>query len=128
MTQVSDYLAQSSHYIDEQSSAIIEEMTDEQFRILMVATNEMLGVGEMTQSEPGIDNSLTKTNESIADFDNSRAIHWAEQGIREEMDIGIPAVKYDRIQMHKSQPRQTFMVIDFNEYRVVMRIYRYRFQ
>jgi hypothetical protein len=118
MTKVTDFLAQAAHYIDEGSRSIVECLTDDQFAILVAATDEYCGGSD---SEPGIDSTLVRTRGTIADFDNSRAQHWNERGSREVLAIGAEAVKFERVQMLKGQPRQDFIVVDLGDYRVVVK-------
>lgn len=116
MTRIAAYLEQAAHYIDEGSRAIVESLTEGQFDILVAATEEASGGG----TEPGIDSTLVRTRETIADFDASRLGHWSERGDREEIDLGAPAVKYERVQMNKGQPRVSFVVVDLGDYRVAV--------
>lgn len=118
MTIVTDFLAQAAHYIDEGSRSIVEGLTEDQFAILVAATDEYCGGSD---SEPGIDSTLVRTHETIADFDASRAQHWNERGSREVLEIGVEAVKFERVQMLKGQPRHDFIVVDLGEYRVVVK-------
>ena len=118
MTTVTDFLTQAAHYIDEGSRSIVEVLTDDQFAILVAATDEYC---DGRNSEPGIDSTLVRTHETIADFDASRAQHWNERGSREVLEIGAEAVKFERVQMLKGQPRVSFIVVDLGEYRVVVK-------
>ena len=118
MTTVTDFLTQAAHYIDEGSRSIVEVLTDDQFAILVAATDEYCGGSE---SEPGIDSTLVRTHATIADFDASRAQHWNERGSREVLEIGAEAVKFERVQMLKGQLRHDFVVVDLGEYRVVVK-------
>lgn len=118
MTIATDYLAQAAHYIDEGSRSIVEALTDDQFALLVAATDEYCGGSD---NEPGIDSTLVRTHETIADFDASRAKHWNERGSREALEIGVDAVKFERVQMLKGQPRHDFIVVDLGDYRVVVK-------
>ena len=117
MTKISAYLDQAAHYIDEGSRAIVEGLSENQFDIIVAATDEYCGG---TDSEPGIDSTLVRTNETVADFDASRANHWSERGSREDINIGAPAVKFEKVRLFKGQSRRTFIVVDLGEYRVVV--------
>ncbi|MBK9496692.1 MAG: hypothetical protein IPO08_19760 [Xanthomonadales bacterium] len=117
MTAVSDFLTQAANYIDDGSRAIVEGLTDDQFAILVAATDEWSGGG----TEPGIDSTLVRTHETFADFDASRASHWSQRGCREELVVGAPAVKFEDVQMFKGQSRHTFIVVDLGDYRVVVK-------
>lgn len=121
MTVVTEFLTQASHHIDEASRGIVEQLTDEQFAILVAATDEYCGACNKGTSEPGIDSTLVRTNETLIDFDASRAQHWVERGSREDIDVGAPAIKYERVQMLKGQPRHNFILVDLGEYRVVVK-------
>jgi hypothetical protein len=118
MATVTEFLAQADHYIDEESRSILEVLTDDQFAAVVAATDEYCGGSD---SEPGIDSTLVRTHETIGDFDASRAQHWNERGIRKVLEIGVDAVKFERVQMIKGQPRHDFIVVDFGEYRVVIK-------
>lgn len=118
MNIVTEFLNQAAHYIDKGSRSIIERLTDDQFAVLVAATDEYCGGSD---SEPGIDSTLLRTNETIADFDASRAEHWNERGCREELAIGVDAVKFEQVQISKGQPRHDFIVVDMGEYRVVVK-------
>jgi len=116
MTKVAEYLTEAAHYIDEGSRSIVESLTDAQFAIIVAAT-DALNEG---CNEPGIDNGLVRTYETIPDFDDSRS-KWNERGSRKELAIEAPAVKFDRVQMIKGQPRTDFVVVDLGDFRVVVK-------
>lgn len=117
MNSVTEFLAQAAHYIDAGSRSIVEGLSEDQFAVLVAATDESSGGGE----EPGIDSTLVRTHETFADFDASRVNHWSQRGYREELDLAAPAIKYESVQMFKGQPRHSFIVVDFGEYRVVVK-------
>lgn len=117
MTVVSEFLIEAAHYIDEGSRSIVECLTDDQFSVLVAATNEWSGGG----TEPGIDSTLVRTHETFADFDDSRSNYWSQRGYREELNLAAPAIKFEDVQMFKGQPRHTFIVVDLGEYRVVVK-------
>lgn len=50
----------------------------------------------------------------------SRAEHWSQRGYREEVELAVPAVKFEDVQMFKGQPRRSFLVVDLGDYRVVV--------
>lgn len=115
MTQVSEYLADAGHYIDDGSRAVVEQLTDEQFAALAQASEYFCG------EEPGIDSTLVRTHETLADFDDSRANNWSERGDRDEVAFGEYAGRaYERAQLTKGQARRNFVVIDFGGIRVVV--------
>lgn len=115
MTIVTEYLTENADYIDAASHSIIGALTEEQFEMIIEATEEMGG------DEPGIDNTLTHTNETLADFDISRMENWNERGLREELDIGEGALKFEQVQQEKCQARCDFIVVDLGEYRLVLK-------
>lgn len=117
MTLVSEFLIEAAHYIDEGSRSIVEALTDEQFAILVAATDEYSGGG----TEPGIDSTLVRTAETFADFDASRAAHWSQRGTREELALDAPAIRFEDAQMFKGQLRHSFIVVDLGDYRVVVK-------
>ena len=121
MTKVTEFLAQASYYIDDCSAAIIEQLTDKQFDILVAATDEHCGNCDEERSEPGIDSNLVRTHETLNDFEASRTDYWTERGTKKDINIGVPAVKYEQVQMFKGQTRQNFIVVDLGEYRVVVK-------
>lgn len=117
MAQVTDYLKDSADYIDDSSLAVIEGLTDQQFAALVKATDEL----SPGSSDPGIDNSVVRTAETLEDFYNAQKQHWAECGAREVLDVnGFSAVKFERVQMRKGQPRRDFLVIDFGDFRAAL--------
>jgi hypothetical protein len=117
MTVVTKFLEQAAHYIDKNSAAIVEKLTDEQFAFLVSATEDLTDGG----NEPGIDSSLVRTHETLIDFDTSRSENWAERGARKDINVGVAAVKYEKVQVLKGQPRCDFIVVDLGDYRIVVK-------
>jgi len=117
---VDTYIAENSKpgfdYLGNDASALAQ-VTDEQWPSILAALDELNGGAK----DPGIDCKLVKTHETFADFDHSRAQHWAVRGTREEYDFGgIKAVKYERFQLHRGQLRETQIVIDLGDYRLCL--------
>ena len=117
MTIVSAYIAENTNYLDEGSRSILESLNDEQFAVLVAASDAQSDGCQ----EPGIDNGLVRTHETLEDFDKSRAAHWSQRGRREKCDINAPAIRFEDVQMFKGQPRHTFVVVDLGEFRVVVK-------
>ena len=89
--------------------AVIEQLTDEMF-----ASIEAAGI------DPGYE--LARTHETLEDFDNSRANHWATKGTREEKTFaGRAGRTYTGMQTLKCHRRETLTVVDCGEFRVAIR-------
>lgn len=111
------YIEENADYINESSLAAIEGLNEAEF-LALIETGSA-GYGE----DPGIDNEIAKTAETLADFDNSRAISWHEKGKRTECVFnGFAAIEYEDIQVAKGQQRRSIVVIDFGNIRSVVTI------
>ena len=117
MDIITNYLAENAPYLDEASRSIIETVTADQFAVLVAASDAQSNGCE----NPGIDNALVRSHETLEDFDHSRANHWRERGYRDELNIGVQALRFEDVQMIKGQPRVTFVVVDFGDFRVVVK-------
>lgn len=109
-----DFLAENQTYLNESSLHVLEAVTDAQFDALVAAT-------EATNNlEPGLDNSLVRTHETIEDFENSRQSHWTECRAAHRCEFaGYPAIHYRGVQMFRGQPRiHDLIVVDFGDFRV----------
>lgn len=116
MTKVADHIAENSSYLEEGTLAAIEGLTDEQFNTLRAAGDEV-GLGE----DVGINFEVVKTHETLADFAES-AKGWAECRYRDEYEVeGCEVVHYQEVQMFKGQPRHSFAVVDFGDFRLVIK-------
>jgi len=120
MKKVTDYLTENDEYLDKNSAIFIEELTDQQFNVLIAANDAFNGAYPKGSSNPGIDCKLVKTTETLAEFDDARTNHWQECALREEVHIGVPAIKYERVQTHKGRQRQNILVVDFGDFRVTL--------
>ena len=120
MNKVTDYLTENDEYLDENSAIVIEKLTDEQFNVLIAANDAFRGVYPKGNSNPGIDCNLVRTTETLAEFDDARTNHWQECALREEVNIGVPAIKYERVQTHKGCQRHNILVVDFGDFRVTL--------
>lgn len=108
-----------SHYVDEDSAVAIEGLPEDAWDVLVEASDSLLQAGR----DPGIDCSVTKTHETIAEFDKSRAESWSEKGGRFEHDIlGRPAVFYRDFQMRRGEPRHEQVLIDLGDCRAVLMV------
>jgi hypothetical protein len=105
-----EYVNENRTYLGD-SVDLLEAITDEQFQLLLRVTIEM------GNSDPGIDNSLVKTHETLADFESSSKDWWACSWAR----IKDGVVYYSDVQMHKGAPRISEMaIVDLGEFRVVL--------
>lgn len=120
MNKVTDYLTKNDEYLDENSAIVIEKLTDEQFNVLIAANDAFNGVYPRGSSSPGIDCNLVRTAETLADFDDARTNHWQECALRKEINIGVPAIKYERVQTHKGCQRHNILIVDFGDFRVTL--------
>lgn len=120
MNKVTDYLTENDQYLDENSAIVIEKLTDEQFNVLIAANDVFSGAYPKGSSNPGIDCNLVRTAETLDDFDDARTNHWQECALREEVNIGVPAIKYERVQTHKGRQRQNILIVDFGDFRVIL--------
>lgn len=101
-----EYLTDNRSYLGGDQVSLIETLTDAQFAALQSLT------ARMGNADPGIDNTIVKSHETLADFDASRLAHWRERGQREETAAaGFTAVIYSDFQMIKSQPRRSTMAV-----------------
>jgi hypothetical protein len=73
MTKATEYLNENEKYIADKSQvALIEPLNDEQFGALIEAGNDA-GHGDDF-------GNMTKTHETLADFESSRSAHWLQRG------------------------------------------------
>lgn len=117
-TAANEYLRENATYIDDVSAAVLEALTNDQLATIMAASDEFCGADD---SQPGIDNDLVRTDETIADYDEARLTAWRERGTREELELAAPAVFYEDAQAVKGQQRSSFVVVDLGEFRVVIK-------
>lgn len=108
-----EYLTENRAYLRDQAD-LIESLTEAQFQALLAITEEM------GNADPGIDNNLVRSHESLADYDDSRMNYWRERGGREEVSAAsFDAVIYTDFQMIKGQPRRSAMaVVQFDGFTV----------
>lgn len=110
------FIAENKEYLNTDDLACIEAMSEAAFQAVVKATRHKTG-----NAEPGIDCALTKTRETIADFDAARRDHWREKGARQDLSFdGFPAVFYDAVQMRGGERRASFIVIDAGEWRFIV--------
>lgn len=101
-------------YMDAASLAALEVLDDAAWPVLVEAC-QMAGAGD-----PGIDNEIALTHETLAEFDASRNA-WSERGEREEIEVsGTAGRVYENIQVHKGARRCNLIVLDFGAQRVTM--------
>ena len=117
MMTVTEYLSENSAYIGFDNLGVIEGLTECQFAALCAATVELCG-----DPEPGLACALVRTAEQIEDFDSARDRHWSERGKREDISFaGHAAVKYTRAQNRRGETRQDLIVVDFGDFRIVLK-------
>lgn len=107
------YLTENRSYLGDQSG-LIELLSEEQFQAVMALTETM------GNADPGIDNALVKSAETLSDFDDARTNHWRERGRREETTAaGFKAIIYSDFQAVKGQQRRSAMgVIQFDGFTI----------
>lgn len=116
--RLTDVLGDDASYCGDDSAAALEGLPAAAWPALVAACDEM-GCGDA----PGIDCAVAKTNETIDDFDASRAAHWSEPGRRSELDLaGRRAVMYERCQLRRGDQRLTQIVVDCGDSRAVLSI------
>lgn len=110
-----EYLTKNRSYLGK-SAEVIEMLTDEQFSALIDITRKM------GNADPGIDNDLVKTHETINDFNASREGYWNLKGDRAELFAGnFDAVIYRDFQMRKGQPRRAAMgIVEFDGFSITL--------
>jgi len=114
---VQDYIAANAKYLGERVSANLCQVPDAAWPGVVAALKELQGEAA---SDPGIDCDVVITNETLADFDDTRA-QWREKGDRDEIDCaGFKAVFFDGFQRFKGKPRERCIVLDVGEKRVVL--------
>ena len=102
------------NYMDDDSLTALESLDDSAWPVLVEAAR-LGGAGD-----PGIDNDIALTHETLAQFDDSRNA-WSERGEREEIEVsGTAGRVYENIQMHKGERRCNLIVLDFGAQRVTM--------
>lgn len=109
MTKAKDYCAnpEISNYADDMSLCHIGDLKDEQFDLLLKISAELSGA-----KEPGIDNTVTRCNEDVANFENSRATYWKECR-RAQIFDGYAL--YEGVQMRKGDQRRDFAVMEIGD-------------
>ena len=112
MTKLTAYIEENRNYLGD-SLIVLEQLTEAQFDVLRAVTRET------GNAEVGIDNHPVISHETIADFDDSRANHWAERGSRKASEIaGHQVVFYSRVQPLKGQQRCDIAVVQFDGFTV----------
>ena len=102
------------NYMDDDSLTALESLDDSAWPVLVEAAR-LAGAGD-----PGIDNEIALTHETLAQFDDSRNA-WSERGARREIEVGgVAGREYKDIQIAKGQRRQNLIVLDFGSQRVTM--------
>lgn len=107
-----DYIASITKYVQPETVDFLSAITDAQFNRLVEATEMMGG------SEPGIDNAMVKTHETLEDFDNSRRTHWAEC---RKASAGADYRHFEGVQMARGKTRiPDLVVVDLGDFRVAL--------
>jgi hypothetical protein len=107
-----DYIASIEKYVQPSTVDLLTSLTDEQFNRIVEATEMMGG------SEPGIDNAMVKTHETLEDFDNSRRQHWAEC---RKATAGADYRHFEGVQMARGKARiSDLVVVDLGDFRVAL--------
>ena len=109
-----EIIGDDANYMDDDSLATLEVLDDAAWPVLVEAAR-LAGAGD-----PGIDNDIALTHETLAQFDDSRN-GWTERGEREEIEVsGTAGRVYENIQVHKGARRCNLIVLDFGAQRVTM--------
>lgn len=107
-------IGDDANYMDDDSLAALEVLDDSAWRLLCKASH-IAGAGD-----PGVDNEIALTHETLDNFDASRH-GWSERGERREIEVsGIAGRVYKNIQTHKGERRCNLIVLDFGAQRVTM--------
>lgn len=100
------------NYMDDGSLAALESLDDSAWPVLVEAAR--------IAGDPGIDNEIALTHETLDNFDESWH-SWSERGERREIEVGGVAGRvYTGIQIARGQRRQNLVVLDFGNQRVTM--------
>lgn len=114
---VQDFIADNAKWLDERLAANLSQIDDAAWPALLAGLSKI----NPGATDPGIDCDIVVTAETLSDFDASREKHWAERGARAELDCaGFKAVFYDRFQVARGRRRESIIVIDVGDKRVVM--------
>jgi hypothetical protein len=105
------YLSENSKYIDDDSLAAIEQIPADKWATVMAAAEAI------DAADIGLDCTVAATRETLDDFEDSRAKHWAERGKCVRGD-GFSA--YSNIQIAKGRRRQSLAVIDCGDIRIAL--------
>ena len=109
-----EIIGDDANYMDDDSLTALESLDDSAWPVLVEAAR-LAGAGD-----PGIDNDIALTHETLAQFDDSRNA-WSERGEREEIEVsGMAGRVYENIQVHKGARRCNLIVLDFGSQRVTM--------
>ena len=115
MENIINYIEENRSYLGD-SLIVLEQLTDDQFNVLKAITEEM-GNGE----DVGIANTLVKSHENIADFDNSRLTQWSERGSREASEVqNHSVVYYNQFQTFKGKQRRDIAVVQFDGFTITL--------
>lgn len=117
MTLITEYLAANESYLDENSAAAISTLPDGTWSAILEALDEL----SCGARDPGIDCKVAITHETLDDFDAARTSRWSERGSRSEHEFqGLRALKFERFQLFRGQPRRDSVVVDLGDRRVAL--------
>ena len=116
---VSAYIAENSKpgfdYLGDAAVAL-SSIDDARWPAVLEALDELNCGG----TDPGIDCEVVKTYETFDDFDDARK-KWAEKGSRSELEFsGVKALKFERFQLFRGQPRRKQIVLDLGDFRLCL--------
>ncbi|MEC9266689.1 MAG: hypothetical protein VX464_11570 [Pseudomonadota bacterium] len=113
---LSEVYGEDAIYVDDDSAAAIEGMPAAAWTALREACEDLTG-GE----DPGVDCRVSRTTETLDDFDASRSSYWSERGSRAVCEFdGRKALRFDCIQMRRGEQRHDCIVIDLGDCRAVL--------
>ena len=105
-------IGDDANYMDDDSLAALESLDDSAWPVLVEAAR--------IAGDPGIDNEIALTHETLDNFDESRH-GWTERGARTEIEVGGVAGRvYTGIQIAQGQRRKNLVVLECGEQRVTM--------
>jgi len=106
-------IGDDANYMDDDSLAALESLDDSAWPVLVEAAR--------IAGDPGVDNEIALTHETLDDFDASRRNGWSERGERREIEVGgVAGRMYTGIQIARGQRRQNLVVLDFGNQRLTM--------
>lgn len=112
-----EFIESNEKWLSENVRANLEQIPDNDWPAVVAG----VGVINGGATEPGIDCNVAITHEAISDFESSRDVHWREKGVQSHLVLdGRPAALFENFQRRKGARRETALVIDLGDKRVVL--------